>query len=230
MELKFSKSLLWHGTGRYQHIDDKNTKTDILKEIILKQGIIPHKNTISLSKIRTYASIFAYIYQDEKKPLKNLYHSRLYWLIFILLSNFIHNPFKLIYLTFKYSKENGRDRMVKFQIRARKKQRLKIFPIFIMQYLNMARIKSDIATNYPILIAVDKNKLKSNIIRKGPDIYEVKITEKINFNNISHIEVPCEFLKETQKLLLKNNIKIPILAIETVEKYLKKKLSIFEMV
>jgi hypothetical protein len=234
----YKKPLYWHGSGRYQYVFGKEKGIDVLEEIIKNNGLLPQmkfhyddniegtKDSISLAKIRMYASIFAYVFESKEKFLQYKFGSRFFWLILIITTNFIYTPRNLLYLTFHYSYRKGKDRMKSVQSRAIKPEKIKDLKLFILQYLYLPFTKSDIYNNYPILIAVKKEELEIQKFEKSFDVFEARTKNIISFENISHIEVPFTAIEDTLLLFKKFNLKVEILPIEATEYFLYKSSSV----
>ncbi|MBN2015345.1 hypothetical protein JW766_00760 [Candidatus Dojkabacteria bacterium] len=237
----YKQKLYWHGTGRFQYVSEKGKVEDILKMIIGSDGLVPHKkfaqidnreklrNTISLSKIRMYASIFAQMHKDAGSKEYFLFGKRLFWLLAILFCNFLDNPIRILSQTLHYSLLGGKEQMISMQSRVCRKERIKDFKLFILQYLHMSTLNSDISGNYPILIAVKREGIKLLKPVHRIDLYEEKTEEPIHFSGVSHIEVPYAAIKSTSSILREAHKNIRIIPIEASEFYLYEKFSIKDL-
>lgn len=235
----YKQPLYWHGTGRFQYISGSGKVEDILKKIIKNNGLVPKrkgsdikngstdKMKLSLAKIRMYASIFAQTHQYKNDKVSFLFGTRFFWLCIIIFNNFIHHPLRIIYQTFRYSFSQGREQMILFESRVSKREELRKLKIFILQYLSLPAIYSDIEGNYPILIAIKKRGHRK--FNHSFDMYELRTEEQILFKDISHIEVPNSALNKTRKLFEKFHKNIQILPLEVAEFYLYKQFTLKEL-
>lgn len=233
----YSKPLYWHGSGRYHHSD--NVKSDVLKGIIDDNGLQPlvkdpwlkvnggYKYTISLSNIRTYASVYALIHQQENTDIY-LYGNRFIWSMLVGFINFIQEPFDIIYHALLFTFKGGKGKIKGFQSKVRKNENLQDLKTFVFQLMYMPSIRSDIKDNYPILIAIKSDNVKETKMDSGFDYYEVRTEEAIPFNEISHIEVPLDKVSETKRILHENGINLKIISIESAELFIKENSSIDE--
>lgn len=236
----YSKVAYWHGTGRYHYsitgdskYENVNTKkiVDVLEQIIVEQGLKPHKDpwvrvnkqyssSISTTQWRMYARTYAELHLYTGKEIVPVYGKRTDIMNFFFYYTILSTPLKAF---------------VRSTLRAfDKKDFANKGPVWAKTINNnfqsrgnaysdllyiLGKGSSDIKNNYGILVGIKGNKLKRAKINPIVQMFETRFIEKIKLSDISHLEVPMDNVKETQKLLSKYNIVIPILPIEVCEIY-----------
>lgn len=234
----YNENLYWHGTGRYHYTKDGNIE-DVLNKILSEDGLKPlvkdpwlktdetYKYTISLAKNRAYASIYAFVHQNKDIDIKNLFLSRTLWAYLIGINNLIHEPVAVVKtaITFLFRKDATKQ-LAGFQTKFQKD--VKIRRTFFGQLFQMPQMRSDIPHNYAIIIAIKKDQIKEASMTSGFHFYEARTEQIIPIEDFSHIEVPEENIEETNLLLQKYKLDIPIIPIESMEDYVKGNIGIIK--
>lgn len=83
----------------------------------------------------------------------------------------------------------------------------------------MGECTSNISNNYGILFGIKQTKKVEAQINPIIAMFETRFTEPLPFNDLTHIEVPLAHLQETETILRRNNIHLPIFPIEICEMY-----------
>ncbi|MBT6293432.1 hypothetical protein HOJ01_01330 [bacterium] len=244
IETVLQNTEFYHGTGRYayeiinesKYEGTSNQAIDILEKI-LTEGINPNKdlfnddlfleaskNTISLSKNRTYAKLYAMLFMDQNQKLDFQFLSQKFlWFMFLFLIS------KKI--LFKTSKKILKKSYLK---RLEAKNNPKSFDVNLWSSTfrndNKYRGKSlslllngnsTIHENYPVVLGVKRNQIQTLNLDNQPHfkIFESRTDRSILPENLSHIQVPFKNIDETQSLISKFDLDIPILPFEYLELY-----------
>lgn len=234
----------YHGTGRYayeiinesKYEGTSNQTTDILEKI-LTEGINPNKdlfnddlfleaskNTISLSKNRTYAKLYAMLFMDQNQKLDFQFLSQKFlWFMFLLLISK-----KILFKT------SGKFLKKSFLKRLESKSKPKSYDVNLWSstFRNDNKYKgkslslllngnSTIHENYPVVLGVKRNQIQTLNLDNKPHfkIFESRTDQSILPEKISHIQVPFKKIDETQILISKFDLEIPILPLEYLELY-----------
>jgi len=234
----------YHGTGRYayktvnesKYEGTSNQTSDVL-ENILKVGINPNKDlfnedlfsdssksTISLSKNRTYAKLYAMLFMDQNQRLDFQFLSQKFlWFVFLFLIS--------KQILFKTSKKILKDSYFK---RLEAKNNPKSFDVNLWSstFRNDCKYKdkslrlllegnSTISENYPVVLGIKKNQIQTLNLDDKPHfkIFESRTTQPILPDKLSHIQVPFKKIDETQNLIANFNLNIPVLPLEYLELY-----------
>lgn len=237
----YDRATHWHGTGRYhyQHKEDsryaelhENKTVDILAAIVDFNGLKPHTDpwidsgdkTVSLATTRMHARAFARIHTNNNDKLLYELGSIKYWLRFYFLllllwlfSNLrTHLPFiKSLFRSSIFS-----------DIRTwagalRKKD--KNTTVSIIDIFRDTIPTSDIDGNYPILIGISADKTK--LIETLPLTHKVeqRSLQPIKVEHFTHVEVPLQYVQETEDVLRKRGILLPVIPLEFGDAYLADK-------
>ena len=244
IETVLQNTEFYHGTGRYayQIINESkyegtsNQATDVLEKI-LNEGINPNKdlfnedlfleaskNTISLSKNRTYAKLYAMLFMDQNQKLDFQFLSQKFlWYIFLFLISK-----KILFKT------SGKVLKKSFLKRLESNNKPKSFDVDLWSstFRNDNKFKgkrlslllngnSTIHENYPVVLGVKKNQIQTLNLDDKPHfkIFESRTDQIISPEKITHLQVPFKKIDETQNLILKFDLDIPILPLEYLELY-----------
>lgn len=236
IESCYFKAGFWHGTGRFHYRLEGSSKYqgvdyshvfDVLGAIVKSQGIIPeydpipeldpkHPNTVSLSKFRMYARLYAEMNQPKGEELGYTYGSDRFWFYLgVPLQLIYKNPLQNLFLLISYYL--NKDEMNDFQnwIHSFKhsSKSFKATP------LNFYKLRSDIDGNYGILIGIKKNSVKAVHYNPVLERFETRTDQPILLSDITHLEVTLSKLEETQGFLDKHHLKIPLIPIELGDLY-----------
>lgn len=213
---------LWHGTGRYQY-DSNGKVVDILRLIIEKGGLMPLRDVYAIfvdGKAMTSISatplrMIARSYADTHGLAKNEFsrYGDSHWWVAYYYGQFYA---ELLLLHGKKARRNWRlwkQQAVnnKGEIKWGKKvnrQARKVWDTFTLG--------SDIDGNYPILVGIKK----PSKLAKMPKLFaraEVRLVEMIAIDDLSHLEVPGQYLDETRDLLEKHGCNLAVLPLELGE-------------
>ncbi|MCC6323297.1 hypothetical protein IT400_00740 [Candidatus Nomurabacteria bacterium] len=230
----------WHGTGRYRYgkgtlsrYDDVGSKqiSDMLESIISEGGLKPHKEpwlykidkigiksnkTTSLTPFRMYAKLYAGLYLNENKKLLYEYGSVKFWFGIFIMVQILNLKFLYFVLTrglFWLSTKSTYKDTKTFMGTIRSDIEQKNISPFKGHLL-----RSDIVGNYPILFGIKKT-IKIVHFNSILERLEKRTDNPILFNDITHIEVPINNVKETEELLKQKNIDLKIIPFEYGEVY-----------
>lgn len=212
-----SQTQFWHGTGRYQYKNGK--KADVLKSITVSGGLIPHfddidlvgkMDSISLARSRIYARAYADMHATEFQTERH--GDSLLWA-----SAFIGPlALKIVQETEYWKPESRRQVNEHFQnsssadwyqkVRTERTGTLGIFAY-----------GSDIEGNYPIIFGIKNGVAELADTSQSVAVHEARALNPITFDNMTHIEVPRDNIKETAELLAESGIEIPVYSIEDFE-------------
>lgn len=234
----YTQTTHWHGTGRYhyQHHNESRYEavctdnvTDILASILKTGGLEPHRDpwinsggkTVSLATVRMHARAFARIHAVGNETLVYELGSIKYWLRFYFVLLFVwlvtslwsHRSFIQDTLRASFSKD-----VQNWASAIRKPHNKKVVSIFDIFKGDIPT--SDIKGNYPVLIGVTTN--PKNLIDTIPLTRKVeqRSLQPITINMFTHLEVPLQNIRETEKLLKEHNILLPVIPIEFGDIYL----------
>ena len=217
---------LWHGTGRYKY-SESGEVIDVLKGIIQKGGLIPHKDgwdrktgtrdIISTAPSRMYARLYAAMFMPNGGRIQNELGSRELWGYRFLVPLGIA-AVREYGLTLGQLLRRDISSAVSDVAHSRKwtqkisKEKHSVKDLFLNG--------TDIENNYPILIGIKKDVVHPIVASQAIDLYERRAGEPILFDGVNHIEVPRDRVEETVSLLNEaGHADIPVLPIEYGEEY-----------
>jgi hypothetical protein len=202
---------------------------DILAAILKTNGLQPHHDpwinsggrTVSLATVRMHARTFARIHVPENGSLVYELGSFKYWLrfyfalLFVWLITSLWSHYGFIRDTLRASSSKD---VQNWASAIRKPHNNKVVGIFDIFRGNVPT--SDIQGNYPILIGVATN--PNNLIETIPLTRKVeqRSLQPITLAMFTHLEVPLEHITETEVLLTKHNVLLPVIPIEFGDLYL----------
>lgn len=206
----------WHGTGRYKYEDGE--VVDILRGI-LHEGELsiyndasdqqrPDIQSVSFARSRGYARLYASLFfPKSQRSLQELW-SRCLWCCRYLLPSVwaawkerVPLPFTIGY------KSKVATFIAKF---SHKNQSL--------LYL-LLRGGTDISSNHPILIGIERNAYATTNGSQFVDLYEDRVSEPISIKKFTHIEVPKDRVSDIQQVLRAEGYTLSVIAIEEGDKY-----------
>lgn len=234
----YTQATHWHGTGRYHYQHNNGSRyeavkidetIDILEAILKSDGLKPHYDpwinsggkTVSLATVRMHARAFARIHAVEKGTFIYELGSIKYWLRFYFALLFIW-LFANLWSHRNFIRDTLRTLFFKdvqnWASAIRKPQKGEVIGILDMFKGDIPT--SDIAGNYPILFGIKAD--MKELIDTIPLTHKVeqRSLKPITLNMFTHIEVPLQKVSETDFLLKKHNIDIPVLALEFGDIYL----------
>lgn len=212
----------WHGTGRYQY-DSAGNVVDVLEQMAHAGGLVPKRDlwdlsrdmiTTSLAHDRNYGRLYADMHLPEPLAAERAVSQT------ELVEQYIRGVKKEAFLW--YFAQNGLINTIKKAREARKRLQIderwskkinKAEPSIAKSFV----VGSDIPNNYPILLGI-REVANEEPIAPYLAKHETRTSAPIPFALFSHIEVPDYAITETEALLTKYNVHLPILAIEDVEK------------
>jgi hypothetical protein len=219
VEATVKQTEYWHGTGRYQYRDSK--VVDVLKGMIEQGGLLPQRDdidlvgameSVSLARSRTYARAYADIHENGEKGERH--GSALLW------SAAFIGPLALkIAQEEKVWRSENRQRVKNHfatSNSARWYEKVRQEPTGT---LGIFAKGSDIEDNYPILFGIKEGIVTPTKTSESVAIHEVRSTEPVGFNGLTHIEVPASRVLETQAMLTEAGYEVPVMAIEDFEAY-----------
>lgn len=209
----------WHGTGRYQYRDSK--VVDILKNMIEQGGLRPHSDdidligvmdSVSLARSRTYARTYADLHENGEKGERN--GSTLLWA-----SAFMGSLALKVVQEEKMWHSSNRQRVLQhFETSSSRQWYKKVRQTPTGTIGTFAR-GSDIEGNYPILFGIKTGAVTPALTSASVALHEVRSTNPVGFDDLTHIEVPASKQLETQTMLAEAGIEVPVMAIEDFEAY-----------
>lgn len=204
----------WHGTGRYQYRNGK--VVDILDYIARHKELQPgsdpfevsgHMKSLSLARSRIYARTYADLHRDAALPLDR-YGTSAFWSV-VFLADYVLEAARDeggLRQVIKRLERNGKD---EWHAKVNR-QPLSVFATFATG--------SDIAGNYPIIFGVhDVETLPTS---RAIAIHEVRSGDAVKLDRqVTHLEAPRINIKETEEILAKHAVDIPVYVIEDFERY-----------
>lgn len=239
----------WHGTGRYQYrygnVRDKNdgnsedvTRIDALEQMI-HEGVVPQADrfagkygtdvdvSVSLTRARMYASVYARIFLNEGDQLDYQYGSSLRWGFLYMWKTLMLNlqDRELWKAWFKEQRDrlgekgivNGLRELTAIQAKEAADTRAWVRnatqkPISAWQAF---LTRSDISGNYPVMLGIP-----GNVVEPLPAAhdylraYETRTAQPFSIGDCTHLEVPLRRIEETRELLASNGVELPVIPIE----------------
>ena len=214
-------TVLWHGTGRYQHSGDGDI--DVLESVLKRGSLRPVEDayaifsggnimhSISLTRLRVIARCYA---DTNGKGFRepNRYGDALMWISYYYGLFYAHLYTRDYFSVRKYYRtwhglthdENGHNTWGKKTNKSAKD----VWDIF--------GLGTDIDNNYPIIFGV---KYIDDRVALSPRFnkYEVRTSSDIRLSQITHIEVPKAHVTNVETLLRRHKAAIPVLSIEAGE-------------
>ncbi len=218
---RLQKTEYWHGTGRRQY-DEKGNVVDILESILKTGGLVTHEDsfdpiagtmrTISLAKSRMYARSYADIHGAGKYETER-HGSSTFWAQYFIGSC----ATEAIMEVRPWTKEG---RLKADAIRAMELPNwgAKVNSA-IKGWLTPFFVGSDISNNYPILVGLDGESAKRTHMSKALSLHELRTSNNIGLEHITHIEVPRANLQETELLIASYGHSMSVIPIEDAEVY-----------
>ena len=216
------KTTLWHGTGRLQYSNGK--VVDVLQNILATGAIRPTQDayaifsggkimhSISLTGLRIIARCYADTHgKGYREPNRygdaltwtsyhyGLFYARLYTLHYRRVKQYYKAWHRLTH------DQNGHNTWGKKSNQSAQD----VWDIF--------GLGSDIPGNYPIIFGIKEIKDSTPLSSVFRD-YEVRTEKDIDVHCITHLEVPLSDIKQTEELLAKYSVKLPVLPIELGER------------
>lgn len=234
----YAQTTHWHGTGRYHYEHPEHTRygevnsdsmIDVLTEIIKTNGLRPHEDpwidtgykTVSLATTRMHARVFArvhactditFVYElGSIKFWIRLYFSLLAAWLFAYLPRHLKFVRNLLRPSFSQDVQNWGSALRKpMQNRV-----ARIIDIFRGDIPS-----SDIDGNYPILIGIVPN--PNCLVETISFIHKVeqRSLQSVTIDMFTHLEVPLQNVAETECLLRKRNVSLPVIPLEYGDLYL----------
>lgn len=191
---------------------------DILKGILHEGGLSiyddasdqkrPHARSVSFARSRGYARLYASLFfPKSQRSLQELCNRCLWCCRYLLPSVWVAwkervpLPFTVGY------RSKAATFIAKF---THKNQSL---------FYLLLRGGTDISSNYPILIGVEREAYAITHGSEFVDLHEDRVLEPISIKKFTHIEAPRGRVSEIQQVLLTEGYKLPVIAIEEGDKY-----------
>lgn len=217
----FSKTTVWHGTGRYQH-GEHGRISDTLQGIVSSNGLEPRLDTwdfvqgsmqsISLAPSRMYSRAYAMRFLPEEEQLQNLYGRKI-WLRYVAATT-ASSFFKDIIGKGVYRQRKELIKNAKMWVA--KTTEKQVSPIeAIWKFFSQ---RSDIPGNYPILFGIQKDTLTPAEIASYLRKHELRTRHPIPTDQFTHVEVPYKNIDETKAIV---GADLPVIPIEFAEEYCK---------
>ena len=233
----------WHGTGRYHYNYtigarsgevSKEKYFDVLGSIIENGGMAPHQDvlvvlegeavkTISLTACRMYARCYSEIHQYEKTSFQYEYGDLALWSKVIILLQILallrNSPIKNYFsrLVRIIKNKNTSKHVVAWMSALRSDVGEKLPSLW-----NLHMFRSDIPTNYGILLGIRKNVIETFSFDHAIERFEARTKNNILLSDLTHIEVPLVMLEKTEDFLKSRNVKLEVIPIEFGERYYNK--------
>lgn len=204
----------WHGTGRFQY--RKGKIVDVLDYIATHRELQPgpdpfdvlgHMQSLSLARARVYARAYADLHRSASIPAER-YGTSAFWSI-VFLSDYVLEAAR---------DEGGLRKVVKrLQHSGKDEWHAKVNQQSLSVFSSFAA-GSDISGNYPILFGVcTATALPTS---RAIAIHEIRSGEPVRLDSqVTHLEVPRAHIAETQEVLYKHAIDVPVYALEDFERY-----------
>lgn len=209
----------WHGTGRFQYRNGKIV--DVLQGMIQQRGLQPQRDdidlvgvmhSVSLARSRAYARAYADMHENGKKGERHG-SAHLWAAAFI-------GPLALGIIKEEkmWRSENRRRVQEHFNASNSAKwyEKVRKEPTGT---LGIFAHGSDIEGNYPILFGIRKGIVTPAETSQSVAMHEVRSTDSISWDDLTHVEVPEEKVVETKTLLEQAGYEMPIMSIECFETY-----------
>lgn len=216
-----TKAKLWHGTGRLQHSGD--SIVDVLESIIRSGSIMPAYDayavlaggqemvSLSMTPHRMVARSYADVH-GKGAAERHRYGDSLHWAAYFYSTYyaelFLRSSVKVVHNRSVWRKNAADDSgAIKWGQKVNKRA------CYVWDVFDFG---SDIPGNYPIVFGIaDFGKT----IEVPPCFrhIEVRSTEPVTLDSISHIEVPEQSVQEVEQLLHRYGCKIPVFSIELGE-------------
>ncbi|MFT4537305.1 MAG: hypothetical protein ACI9P5_004687 [Saprospiraceae bacterium] len=233
----YSNTGYWHGTGRYQYKRDRNSRYgkinhsehfDILESLIEKGGVTPHFDphiavqgefieTISVTPFRMYARIYADMHLYEKNTLLYEYGSSKFWFNVFFIIQLFYKKYIPYLLTVSLRK------LMSKSLYKQASQWIGVLRSDIgekpVSLLKSMSVRSDIRTNYPILIGIKRDVLRPVLMPQRYERLETRIDVLISIDDMTHIEVPLSNIAETKECLKSHSINLRVIPLEFGEIY-----------
>lgn len=216
-----ARAKLWHGTGRLQHFNE--SVVDVLDSIIRSGSIRPAYDayavlaggqemvSLSMTPHRMVARSYADVH-GKGAAEQHRYGDSLHWAAYFYSTYyaelFLRSSVKVVHNWSAWRKSAAdTSGAIKWG------QKVNRRACYVWDVFDLG---SDIPGNYPIVFGIaDFGKT----IEVPPCFrhIEVRSTEPVTLDAISHIEVPERFVHEVRRLLLQYDYKTPVFAIELGE-------------
>lgn len=204
----------WHGTGRYQYRVGK--VVDVLDYIATHRELQPaldpfevsgQMQSISFARARIYARAYADIHRDPG-VLAERYGTSAFWSV-VFLADYVLEAARDeggLRRVIQRLQQNGKD-----EWHAKVNQQpLSVFSTFAAG--------SDIPGNYPILFGV--HAIAELPVSRAIAIHEARSAEPTKLDSqVTYLEVPRAYIKETEEVLAKHAIDLRVYALEDFEHY-----------
>lgn len=234
IECLYAETTYWHGTGRYQYcrlskdVDDKKV-IDVLGAVLAQRQLEPRRDpwidsggdTVSLATVRMHGRIYAVVHQNQATNLAYELGSATFWsrfyftLLFVWLNTNLwrHRTFiKKLLRPASFSQIQNR-------VGTTRKPRNQKSYSFV-EFLQGKHLSSDIEGNYAVLFGVRPQ--EENLIEAIPLTHKVeqRSLQPITLDQITHIEVPLDYVSVTEQKLRQYNADLPVLPLEFGDLYL----------
>lgn len=243
IEALLAQTWCYHGTGAKHYLHQGESKYDgIIDEVgdslgsFLSEGLKPRHdmynqllqtgadNSISLSENRMYARLYAELFLYENDELAYMYGPRPFWWrltgvksVRLQTQAILHMP--IVELMKSLKRINPREKQtMKGKVKLwtgsiRKDGKYKDDP-----FGAMSRAKSDIESNFPIIIGVREDSFKPLPIKfTVMRAYEKRSSEVISSEQFSHLQVPLSKVDAVRQRVQELGLDLPIVPIEFVE-------------
>jgi hypothetical protein len=236
---QYANATYWHGTGRYHHghasgsryekSGDENI-IDVLESILKDGCLAAHKDvwvkvrgefakTISLAPSRMHARLYAHIHLYEGVWLKYVFGGTKFWMGFFILLGLreLRRVRRENSREIAYNLRPGREMFR--QARAwgsaiRNLDAIKILPLW-----RAYDLRSDIRGNHPVLLGIRGSVARNASAMPIFSNIEVRLRGSIPLSQVTHIEVPLEYVGAAGTLLERHGVNLPIIPLEFGELY-----------
>lgn len=230
------KTRYFHGTGTRHYTANGRSKYDGTNEkaqdslhSLLSEGLVPQEDiynerlgtgaekSVSLTKNRLYARLYAELFLPEKDRLDYRYGSRPFWwtmfLVRMAVKRAAEPPAKRNWGTLKEIRRREREKIRKWADSFRKDGRYRHNPLGLMMCG-----KSDIAENHPVIIGVGEGAFNPLPIRNsGFAAYETRSGETIPPASFTHVQVPLRHAENVRQKIASLGLRLPVIPMEFAE-------------
>lgn len=205
----------WHGTGRYKY--ESGEVVDILKGILSEGALSPYSDasdkkrpdaySVSFAHSRAYARLYASLFFPKEQRNVREFWNRLRWCFRYLLPSVWVAWKELIPLPFTVGyKSKVASFIAKF---SHKKQSL----LHLLLWGG-----TDIASNYPLLIGIERGAYAITRGSQFVDLYEDRALEPISIKKFTHLEVSKCRVSEIQEMFRAAGYEVPVISLEEGDK------------
>lgn len=218
----FEKVRLWHGTGRYQY-SEEGSAVDVLEQIIANEGLEPRRDvysillgmgavkTTSTTKLRIIARCYADTHGRGQKE-SSRFGDSLWWAAYyygLFYARVYARHSRMLQKNWKRWRQAATldGKTIKWGRKVNRSAKT-VWDTF--------GLGSDIENNYPIILGIASHPTPIEATSLANSI-EVRFDKKLDFKNISHVEVPESKVDEVRTLIEKAGYRTSVFPIELGE-------------